>query len=178
MAYETHCFFILFACCWVSIFSQTPDTGTLLRQLSDSLNYCIKHRQEYINKKETRIRTIKHRLTNKPQDDWQRYEIYDQLSKEYQKFNVDSAIHYAEKKLELSTLHHKSTELTRSKIDLSLLCSMRGRYLEAEKSCKASTAVHWTRIYAPNTIAPTTSSGSIIPFPPETTPTLKTICTV
>lgn len=126
-------FFILFACCWVSIFSQTPDTGTLLRQLSDSLNYCIKHRQEYINKKETRIRTIKHRLTNKPQDDWQRYEIYDQLSKEYQKFNVDSAIHYAEKKLELSTLHHKSTELTRSKIDLSLLCSMRGRYLEAEK---------------------------------------------
>ena len=124
--------FILFVCCWTSISSKTP-TSIFLQHLSDSLNYCIRHRQEYINKKEIRIKTIQHRLANKPQDDWQRYEIYNQLSKEYQKFNVDSAIYYAEKKLELSTLHKRYYELTMSKIDLSLLCSMRGRYLEAER---------------------------------------------
>ena len=126
-------FFILFACCWVSIFSKNPDPDTQLQHLSDSLNYCIRHRQEYINKKETRIRTIKHRLANKPQDDWQRYDIYGQLAEEYQKFNVDSAIYYAEKKLELAALYKKSSELSMSKMKLSLLCSMRGRYLEAEK---------------------------------------------
>lgn len=125
--------FILFVCCWSSVCSEPINSSTLLQHLSDSLNYCIKHRQEYINKKETRIRTIKHRLANKPQDDWQRYDIYGQLVEEYQKFNVDSAIYYAEKKLELAALHKKSSELSMSKIKLSLLCSMKGRYLEAEK---------------------------------------------
>lgn len=125
----------LFICLNGLVFSAEPSSTAqvTLQHLSDSLNECIKHRQEYVNRKENRIKGIKRLLDNKSPNDWQRYDIYNQLSKEYKKFVVDSAIFYTKKKMNLAELHKKEKELNASKIDLSLLYSMRGSYLEAEK---------------------------------------------
>ena len=86
----------LFICLNGLVFSAEPSSTAqvTLQHLSDSLNECIKHRQEYVNRKENRIKGIKRLLDNKSPNDWQRYNIYNQLSKEYKKFVVDSAIFY------------------------------------------------------------------------------------
>lgn len=121
-----------------------------LNQLSDSLDYYIQHRQDFVQEKEQQIRQIKQQLNGKLPMDRQCYLINARLAEAYKKFNVDSAISYAERNIELAAYHHLSGELNASRITLALLLSLKGVYMRAEHLLSSinRSALDSTQLYA------------------------------
>lgn len=101
-----------------------------LKILSDSLNTLLEREHEFIRQKEERIKKIKRRLKNV--DRLEEYNINQLLYDEYQKFNIDSAVYYIKRNINIAmTLGEKDWGVS-SNLKLSLVYSMGGMYREAE----------------------------------------------
>lgn len=112
-----------------------------LKTLTDSLRMMIDEKPVFIQKKEEKINRIKCLLKEAGLSPGQEYRINIQLYTEYKKYNVDSAIHYVDRNLEIARKLDRSYFKYQSSLQLSLLYSMCGRYREAEailKSIKSS----------------------------------------
>ena len=101
-----------------------------LKILSDSLNNLIDHEQEFINRKEEKIKKIKRRL--KDASILEEYKVNLQLHDEYRKFNIDSAVHYIKRNISIAITLGEQEWGIDSSLKLSLLYSMGGMYREAE----------------------------------------------
>jgi len=71
---------------------QKNETQSLL----DKLDYMISNKKEYDSKKEEKIIKLKHMLNLTDLSNKQEHELDSALCREYKKYQVDSAIHYAE----------------------------------------------------------------------------------
>lgn len=113
-------------------------TGTILwannelKTLTDSLYVTIKQKDFFVQQKEQRIIHIKNMLKEEGMTPDKRYEINFQLCEEYRKFNVDSAIHYANRNIEIARQEGNLIWKYRSALRISLLYSMCGSFREAE----------------------------------------------
>lgn len=107
-----------------------------LKSISDSLDYVMKNKEQYIRHKELEISSLQKLLDKKGNSLEYEYEINSKLSDEYKKFRLDSAILYAKRAIEiarvLKTPHLKST----SDINLARLYSYSGRFRESEEILK------------------------------------------
>lgn len=103
-----------------------------LKVLADSLRRMIDEKPVFVQKKEARIQRIKSKLKTLNVTLEQEYKINVELYNEYKKFVVDSAIHYADRNLEIASKLNKTYQKYESSLHLSLLYSMCGRYRDAE----------------------------------------------
>lgn len=67
----------------------------------------------------------------------QEYELNDRLYLEYKKFNVDSAMHYQQRNIEIALALGKHEDELTGNLNLSILYSMCGKYREAEDILKS-----------------------------------------
>ena len=104
-----------------------------LTRLTDSLDFVMLHKQEYIDEKEERIGQIKKMLHLHDISSVREYEINSALYLEYQKFNIDSALHYVNRNLQIANSRRSTYWKYESELRLVLLYSMCGMYGEAEK---------------------------------------------
>lgn len=107
-----------------------------LKALTDSLRMMIEEKPVFIQKKEEKINRIRYMLKGTGLAPEQEYRINVQLYTEYKKFNVDSAIHYVDRNLEIARMLDRNYFKYQSSLQLSLLYSMCGRYREAESILK------------------------------------------
>lgn len=68
----------------------------------------------------------------------QEYDLNDRLYLEYKKFNVDSAMHYQQRNIEIALALGKHEDELTGNLNLSILYSMCGKYREAEDILKVS----------------------------------------
>lgn len=108
-----------------------------LEQLVDSLNVVLDNKQVYVEKKEQRIQAIKQLLQESNISILQEYELNDRLYLEYKKFNVDSAMHYQQRNIEITLALGKHEDELTGNLNLSILYSMCGKYREAEDILKS-----------------------------------------
>ena len=128
--YTLRKFFLLLLCC-ISVSLRGQED---LKYLADSLNVLIENEQTFVNRKEERISKIKLKLRSA--SILEEYKINLALHDEYKKFNVDSAIYYIRKNVDIAVkLAEKEWEIA-SNLKLSLLYSMGGMYREAESILK------------------------------------------
>lgn len=105
--------------------------GQRLSLLSDSLSEMIDRKQEFIQKKQEKISKIKQQLKTASLSE--EYRINEKLYDEYQKLNVDSAIFYAKRNIEIALALGDFEKEVDASLNLSLSYSMGGMYREAEQ---------------------------------------------
>ena len=103
-----------------------------LKILADSLHKMIDAKPLFVQKKEQRIARIKCLLKDSGLTPDREYKVNLQLYNEYKKFNIDSAIHYVDRNLELARQLNRNYLKYQSSLQLSLVYSMCGRYRDAE----------------------------------------------
>lgn len=108
-----------------------------LEQLVDSLNVVLDNKQVYVEKKEQKIQAIKQLLQESNISILQEYDLNDRLYLEYKKFNVDSAMHYQQRNIEIALALGKHEDELTGNLNLSILYSMCGKYREAEDILKS-----------------------------------------
>mgnify|MGYP001182241445 CR=1 FL=1 len=103
-------------------FSSTKD---MLIELDNTIN----NKKIYEQNKETLVRNIKGLLKSSATND-QRYNIYSSLYEEYCKYNLDTALLYANKKFEVSIQLANKTLVNESKLDIANIYIVQGMYAE------------------------------------------------
>ena len=103
-----------------------------LKILADSLHKMIDAKPLFVQKKEQRIARIKCLLKDSGLTPDREYKVNLQLYNEYKKFNIDSAIHYVDRNLEIARQLNRNYLKYQSSLQLSLVYSMCGRYRDAE----------------------------------------------
>lgn len=103
-----------------------------LETLKDSQNKTIDHKQHFVYQKEERIKKIKSALLADTLSVEQAYNLNNALYKEYQKFNVDSAIVYVQRNIHLAQISQQTDKLYEMQLALSQLYALCGMYREAE----------------------------------------------
>ncbi len=103
-----------------------------LKTLKDSLNRTIEHKQYFVLQKEERIKQIKQVLRSDTLSAEQEYNLNNALYKEYHKFNIDSAIVYVQRNIDIARTTRQTKKLYEMKLNLSLLYALCGMYREAE----------------------------------------------
>lgn len=99
--------------------------------LISELDKAIENKQLYMDAKEQRIQSNKQLLKVKYLSSEQAFEINEQLYKEYQKYQSDSAISYVLKNVQIAQTLDDPIRKSRSEIELAWLYSSRGLYFEA-----------------------------------------------
>ncbi len=107
-----------------------------LKSISDSLDYVMNNKEQYIRHKELEINSLQKLLNKKGNSLEYEYEINNKLSDEYKKFRLDSAILYAEKTIEIAQTLKDSHLKSISDINLARLYSYSGRFRESEEILK------------------------------------------
>lgn len=107
-----------------------------LKSVSDSLDYVMNNKEQYIKQKELEINSLKKLLNKKGNSLEYEYEINRKLSDEYKKFRLDSAIHYAERVIEITKIMKDPQLKAISDINLACLYSYSGRFRESEDILK------------------------------------------
>ena len=97
------------------------------------LDQVIKDKAIYIAIKEHKIEEIKQNLTLENPSLVKKYELYLQLFQEYQKFNVDSAIVYIHKNMEIAYQINDLEKMNESAIYLALVYSKIGLFIETNE---------------------------------------------
>lgn len=103
-----------------------------LKALTDSLRRMIDEKPVFVQKKEQRINRIKCMLKSSGLTSEGEYKINLQLYNEYKKFNIDSAIHYVDRNIEIARKLNNADLEHQASLQLSLVYSMCGRYRDAE----------------------------------------------
>ena len=105
-----------------------------VESLLQRLDAVVQDKETYTRNKEERIDAIRSSLTGIPQEG--RYGIYDALYHEYAKYNLDSALLYAQKKVELAESSNREYERDLSLLQLADIYTNAGLYREAEDMVK------------------------------------------
>ena len=95
-----------------------------LKILADSLHKMIDAKPLFVQKKEQRIARIKCLLKDSGLTPDREYKVNLQLYNEYKKFNIDSAIHYVDRNLEIARQLNRNYLKYQSSLQLSLVYSM------------------------------------------------------
>ena len=102
------------------------DIDSLLKVLDSSVdNY-----QVFSNQKEEQLNKLKHLLKYANNDD-QRYKICGQLYDDYKSYKSDSALTYAQKKLQIAEKMNNRWNLTDAKLNLASIMGTSGMYKES-----------------------------------------------
>ncbi len=110
-----------------SVAHSRNETALILSELDNA----IQNKEVYVVQKEEKIENIK-RLLTPGISALQEYHLNENLSKEYQKFKLDSAIHYASRNMKIAR-HLQSEALSyAARIQLATLYSSSGKYRESE----------------------------------------------
>ena len=104
-----------------------------LQTLADSLDRMIDEKQQFVRIKQERINRIKNQLKIKGLSYDRQYEINYRLYDEYKKFEIDSAIHYATRNVEVARKMERKDREWQSELQLSLVYSMCGMFRDAER---------------------------------------------
>ena len=105
-----------------------PAGAQKLDMLLESLDRVIGDKETYSRKKEERIDAIRSSLPGIDPED--RYGVYDALYREYAKYNLDSALHYAREK---AALAREYDDWERSCIEQADIYTNTGQYQKAEE---------------------------------------------
>lgn len=98
-----------------------------------ALDKVLQDKQHYINIKEKKIHELQRLLEVPGLSETQEYDINIRLYKEYQKYKLDSAVYYIEKNLHIARQSDNEEMRIASKLQLAVLYSTSGMYLESEK---------------------------------------------
>lgn len=112
----------------ILLIAVSNEQDTLLMKL----NREIRNKHQYDDKKRQKINNLKQLLQIQQISEAQEYDINNNLAKEYQKFIIDSAIYYLEKNLRIADKIDDSDRKTETKLQLSLLYSATGMYIESK----------------------------------------------
>lgn len=107
------------------------------KDIYKTLDKMIADKQRYDEQKEEKIHRHKDMLRLKELSKIQEFEINDNLSKEYFKYKLDSAIFYGERNLQIAKELHRDDLVNASKIQLSMYYSTSGMYIEAQEILKS-----------------------------------------
>lgn len=131
-------YFFLFLLCLTGILPAEAKED--LKSISDYLTYIINNKELFTRQKEQQINNLK-KLRNKKEASLEyEYEINRQLSDEYKKFKLDSAIYYAERNVRIAHLLMDTYLKHLSDIHLATLYSYSGRFIESENMLKRMSA--------------------------------------
>lgn len=103
------------------------------RTLADELDRIIEQRQTFNDKKEERIGELKRMLDVTELSPTQEYDINARLCDQYWKYNLDSAIRYAERNLRLARQIHDDEAARTTSLRLTQLYSFSGKSIEAKR---------------------------------------------
>lgn len=103
------------------------------RTLADELDRIIEQRQTFNDKKEERISELKRMLDVTGLSPRQEYDINARLCDQYWKYNLDSAIRYAERNLWLARQMHDDEAARTTSLRLTQLYSFSGKSIEAKR---------------------------------------------
>lgn len=109
----------------VFIFGQT-NTDSLLNDLDQT----VTDYQLYLNRKETSINKLKG-LLKYTTGDLQKYEVYGKLYDEYKAYQLDSALVYARKSLQISHKLKNSDKINEAKLNVASIMGTLGMYKES-----------------------------------------------
>lgn len=115
------------------IFSVSLYAKDDLKSMSDYLNHIIDNKEQFTEQKEKEIAGLKKLLEKKGSSLEYEYEINLKLYNEYKKFKLDSAIHYAERNMQIAEIQNNETLKYKSKINLASAYSYSGKFLESQK---------------------------------------------
>ncbi len=101
------------------------DKAEGIGSLTDSLSQTLRHKDDFVRAREAGIAELRSRLFS---DSASMARDALMMSREYSKFEIDSAISYASRAIESST---DETERLKARLFLSKIYSMGGRFLEA-----------------------------------------------
>lgn len=118
------------------IFSISVNGKNDLKPLSDYLDHIISNKEQFNQQKELEINNIKKLLDRKGSSKEYIYEINQKLCDEYKKFRVDSAIHYAQKNVEIANSLNNNYMKYQSEIFLANMYSFSSKFLESENILK------------------------------------------
>lgn len=107
------------------------------RSLSDYLDHIINNKEQFSEKKEQRINSLKNLLENKEASPTYRYEINQKLYNEYKKYKLDAAIHYATENVRIAQELGDQYLIYLSDINLASVYSYAGKILESERILKS-----------------------------------------
>lgn len=110
---------------------------TELDSILFSLNQTIAEKGVYVKQKELRIADLKQLLNMPNITSEQKYEINTRLYNEYKSFIADSAMTYLQENIHIAEELKNDNWLYDTKLNLSLLYSVAGMYLDAEKLLKS-----------------------------------------
>lgn len=110
---------------------------TELDSILFSLNQTIAEKEIYVKQKEQRIADSKQLLNMPNITSEQKYEINTRLYNEYKSFIADSAMTYLQENIHIAEELKNDNWLYDTKLNLSLLYSVAGMYLDAEKLLKS-----------------------------------------
>ena len=112
--------------------AQSPDKP-LDREIAEVDNQ-LKRRDEYIAKKEEKLRMLKQLLTRPGLGDRQRYDIHREIAAEYRPYQFDSAILYLNRNIEIARRLANRKLQTECHLTLAYLYCTSGLYLEAHNA--------------------------------------------
>ena len=105
--------------------------------LTDRLNRTIEEKASFAGEKDRKIETIRQMLRADSLSAEREYEINLQLYKEYQKYILDSAVHYVERNLEIAREIGAPRKIYQSLLELAPLYSFSGKYIESRAVLKS-----------------------------------------
>ena len=105
------------------------DSGTA-SSLMDELEQAIKDRPVYAKQREDRISQLKDELWKQSADSM-KFDIYAKLLDEYKCYNVDSALSYASRRLDMSRKLGRPELVTHARLDEAEVLQSSGMYVEA-----------------------------------------------
>ena len=124
-------FIFIFSTVGISLYA-TDD----LQSMSDYLDHIIDNKELFTKQKEQDITNLKKLLEKKNASLEYEYEINLKLYNEYKKFKLDSAIHYAERNVQIANTLNKTNLRYLSEINLATSYSYAGRFRESEEILK------------------------------------------
>ncbi|NDV80944.1 DUF6377 domain-containing protein [Bacteroides sp. 51] len=118
------------------IFSTTIYGKNDLKQLSNFLDHIINNKEQYTEKKEQEINSLKKLLKKKGSSPEYIYEINYKLCDEYEKYKIDTAVYYALENVRIAQQLDNQRLKFMSDIRLASVYSYSGKFLESRDILK------------------------------------------
>lgn len=123
-------FFIFIFCTNLAVAKNESDS------LISVLNKELEKKQHYMDMKGKEIQKLKNLLEMPDLSLLQEYDINTRLYRQYQKYKLDSATYFVERNLDIAGLLNNSDLKTAAEIQLAVLYSASGMYIESERILK------------------------------------------
>jgi len=125
---KTLIFLGMLCVCTFSIYGKSD-----LKTLSDYLEHIITNKKQFTDQKEADIASLKKMLAKKDSSPEYIFEINHKIYKEYEKYKLDSAIHYATENMRIVEDLNNQRLKYQAAINLASVYSYSGKLLESDK---------------------------------------------